>query len=66
MYSKRTVRAIQEKVGAMKIEKFVLDYERASCAAIREVWPTIDIKGRLFHFTQVIFIFILVYFINHI
>ena len=57
----RDYRAVFAKVKALytlNVERFVLDFERAAWAAIKDLWPGVQIKGCLFHYTQVCHVFI--------
>ena len=46
-------RAIRDILPSTCVASFMLDYEKATWAAIKEVFPDVLIKGCLFHYSQV-------------
>lgn len=51
---KKLFQIIKSKVPHFNPTKFTLDFEQAAMAAIRDIFPTAQIKGCYFHFSQAV------------
>lgn len=47
-------RKLKDVLGEIAVDGFVLDFEKAAWLAVREVFPTVSIKGCVFHWTQAV------------
>ncbi|KAL3858188.1 hypothetical protein ACJMK2_012792 [Sinanodonta woodiana] len=47
-------RSLQSRLGHVSLEGFVLDFEKAAWIAIREAFPSVELKGCAFHWSHAV------------